>query len=438
MLQTRALATVIFAVPDGAGGLGQTATTLKEQSLKAFRAVLIVAENDAASNEAAEALAVEDARFVVHSVPAGLDWVAQINTGLATVKSEFAAILRCGDALAPGLLEALVTALKETPEAVLAHPGGDGVPWRSNASPYHRLLCMMTHSCEVMPERGVFRCNALAKATPLPSVSERGAMHAFLARLAGFGAFRVVDAPMVRTASKPAAPMADAAALTAWAEDTAAVTKAALAVEASAQDMRLMWITGVSRLVSATLSARVLGRTAFTEAERSAMVETFLDAMQDGDETIDVPYLLDQDWERLRHWTKAYLWDAPTSLDVTEFGPQPVNAGTPFETGGTSTLWIQTRERIPLGAMIKLGGAELETEITGNRATAKVPATLTDKPGELPLLLVSVEGKALTKPEAFWVLQKSGFGRGMARFLRKIRGQAEPGSRIALPAPSKK
>ena len=218
-----------------------------------------------------------------------------------------------------------------------------------------------------------------------------------------------------------------------WGARCAQIAETALAVPAPPQDLRLLWISLVNRTMSPALAGPLFGKAGFTAPERDAAFEGFA-AHMEASGRIDVPFLLDEDWERIKRWSKGFVWSPKENLTLKSFGPQPVNAGQPFTDKG-SEIWLETESRIAPGSAIRLGGTSLPSQITLNRATAQVPAALTQKAAELPLVLVDASGTPLTKPETFWILRRTGLGRGVMRMLRRLRGQPEPGARLALPRP---
>ena len=88
------------------------------------------------------------------------------------------------------------------------------------------------------------------------------------------------------------------------------------------------------------------------------MLEGFLAGIQSSS-VHDVPALLDAGWHDIAEWTQALYWmpnEAP--LEIIGFGPQPVEAGRPFnvQSDGSSAVWVRASRHIRFGAQILLGG----------------------------------------------------------------------------------
>ena len=82
-------------------------------------------------------------------------------------------------------------------------------------------------------------------------------------------------------------------------------------------------------------------------------------------------------------------------VDIVDYGPNPIEAGHPFnlQPDGTSAIWLRTSKAVPPGTCARLGGEELKTVLRGTLATAVVPKAATAGPAEFPLMLTARNGQ---------------------------------------------
>jgi glycosyltransferase involved in cell wall biosynthesis len=84
---------------------------------------------------------------------------------------------------------------------------------------------------------------------------------------------------------------------------------------------------------------------------------------------------------------------------IKDFGPQPVEAGQPFnvQSDGRSAVWIKLDSPPPLAFQLLFGGVALAAHAEGDLVTAIVPAELTAEAGDIAIQIRSVGGQ---KPES--------------------------------------
>jgi hypothetical protein len=76
-------------------------------------------------------------------------------------------------------------------------------------------------------------------------------------------------------------------------------------VDATAQERSLLWLAAVGRLVSPRTAASYLPLAKLTTAERAALLDTFCDQARTV-KRIDIPGLLEADWEVIWSWTNQF------------------------------------------------------------------------------------------------------------------------------------
>lgn len=106
---------------------------------------------------------------------------------------------------------------------------------------------------------------------------------------------------------------------------------------------------------------------------------------------------LEQDRRRL----ERLLGRNERSLQVVDWGPQDIQAGTPFnpQPAGDNALWVQTKNAPP-DTVVMLNELPLVTEVDadGTLVTAIVPKHMTIRPSQLPMYLHSSSCEEMTPP----------------------------------------
>ncbi len=429
--------TICLPVSAGAADLTETLDAIRAQSFGAYRVALSLDGPDEAAQALCEAAA--EAPEVSYSLrPDPIGRLGNLNHLLFQADTEYTCLLPANGLPEPGYLEALVAALDAAPRAVLA---SGATPEATGTEPLQRGLAVLSGFDAADAVSGLIRTEALAAAGRLASTAagDLGAEVTFAAQLAREGALlHVPGAQMRAKAGAAAAALPSEEAIAAWGAHCVDIVEAALQTRCTMQEARLLWVAALGRLLSSRLAAPLTGPKGLPPAEYDAMIDGFLGRLETS-VNVQVPFVLDQDWERLRRWSRGFCWAPRERETITDFGPQPVNAGQPFnvQPGGASAIWLKTEARLPPGTRIRFAGRILETEIDLHTATATVPADLTAKAGEFPVMLVDASGNPCSDQVTFWVLRATALGRAVVRMLRRMRGQPEPGSLKALPPPVK-
>lgn len=446
---------VTFCVPVSAGadGLQDALDAIAAQDFDGIAVALSLDGPDEVAEAACKAAAEAEAiTWSLREEPMGR--AANLNHLLFHVATEYAFVLRPGVLPEPGCVSGLVAALDGVPGAVCAcadaRARGRGskmrrlLPAAEGGGPVQRLLALLSGADADAAVCGLIRTSALARAGRLVETPPGDALAdvTFTAQLAREGALIHVPQILFRDGNPAAAKGTQSEAEdpeAAWTQHCADMVQAALATPSTVQEARLLWLAGVTRLVSPAHAAPFLQRDTLTTGQQETLVAGLL-ARMEAPGGIDLPWLLDEEWERIRRWTRGFVWSPRDKSAITDFGPQPVNAGQGFnpQPGGASTLWVTTEGRLPPGTKVRLGGRTLDTETDMNTATAIVPPEVTSGAGELPLMLVNADGSVRSNKVTFWVLRATRLGRSVVRMLRRLRGQPDPAARVALPAPKKK
>jgi hypothetical protein len=93
----------------------------------------------------------------------------------------------------------------------------------------------------------------------------------------------------------------------AWIVHCADMLEQAMLVEATPQERRLLWLAAVARLAPTWMS-----RFLPVDDLRVSLLEDFLIYIKER-RSIDVPMLLQSDWDELEEWTRSFYWQ-PSAL----------------------------------------------------------------------------------------------------------------------------
>ena len=90
----------------------------------------------------------------------------------------------------------------------------------------------------------------------------------------------------------------------AWQAHCLNVLEQAMLIEATPQELRLLWLALIERLVSPRTAGFFLPITELTLAERAEMLHSFLERARTS--AIDIPASLNAVWDEIDRWTKCF------------------------------------------------------------------------------------------------------------------------------------
>jgi len=271
-----------------------------------------------------------------------------------------------------------------------------------------RVMTFLHEHFPAFAFRGLTRAYALREAGPIPTndVDNFGVDVCWLTGIARAG--EVIHVPQAlyqkryhsnNTESKWWAWTKEAR-LKAWSAHCVNMLEQATRIEASTQEMRLLWLAAVERLTSAQAAAHFLSLVELTEEDRGALFDVFLERAFVSS-AVNIPLLLDAEWEKICDWARSFYWVPESApFEIKEFGPKSVPAGQGFniQANGGSAIWVLLSRSAEPGARLQLGNTVLETNVVGNKLTAFVPAAVTELAGEKPLSVVGRTGNARCAP----------------------------------------
>jgi sterol desaturase/sphingolipid hydroxylase (fatty acid hydroxylase superfamily) len=99
----------------------------------------------------------------------------------------------------------------------------------------------------------------------------------------------------------------------------------------------------------------------------------------------------------------------PAAVQITDFGPNPVKQGEPFnvQPNGNSAIWIKTSSAVSRNTGVMIGSARLTSvAIHDWGMTAAVQGDVTESAGKKPLRLVAPDGTSRSNEVSFEVLPR--------------------------------
>ncbi len=407
--------------------LEETLRSIEAQTWREFEVVLSLDGPDPAC-EAICGRFLKDPRFRLSVQPERLGWVGNLNWLMAQVATDFWYFHQQDDLVAPEYLEALLDHARENPAAALVYC--DLVPFgRIEAffsqphsvrgqTAYMRLMAILHEHFPAFAFRGLTRAAAVRAAGGVSTndVDNFGVDICWLAAVAREGELLRLPRPLYRKRYHSANTESKwwnwpkEARLRAWSAHCVNMLEQALRIESSVPERRMLWAAAVERLTSPRAAGHFLQITELTRPDRERLLDEFL-ARTRKSPTLDIPSLLDARWREIRGWTRGFYWiPSGAPFEIEDFGPRRVSSGTVFnaQPNEDSAIWVRLSREAEPGVALRLGDNVLDTVLKGTLLTARVPASLTERAGELPLAVVGPAGDRRCRPVRFTILASAG------------------------------
>lgn len=420
--------TVGIPIYRGERYLEESLQSVRKQTYKDFEVLMSVDGPDPACEKICSEF-LGDSRFKLVVQPERLGWVGNLNWLMAQVTTDFWYYHQQDDLVEANYIEVLIEYADKNPRAALVY--SDLLPFGRiegrleqpssvlGATAYMRQMTILHEHWPAFALRGLIRREVLRAAGEIPTndIDNFTVDITWLASVAHSGELHHVPMELYRKRYHDKNtelrwwvwPREKRVAV--WPCHCVYMLEQALRVSASAMELRLLWLAAVERLVSPQVAGHFLPVAELTHAERATMLELFMDRAR-ASTVHNIPVLLDADWDAIDEFTRAFYWLPNRDLvEITEFGPQPVNCGEPFnrQPDGSSAIWVCTARRAPPGSKIKLGDLVLDTVLEGTVLTARVPVAVTERVGRLELVLVGPDGSRRSKAAKFKIRDKSIF-----------------------------
>jgi glycosyltransferase involved in cell wall biosynthesis len=406
-------ARVMIGVPvyRGERFLEETLRAIQNQTYTDFQVIMSVDGPDATCEAICKQF-LEDGRFKMFVQSERLGLVGNLNWLQSQVESEFWYYHQQDDLTHPTYLEVLVDHIDRLPSAALVYcdivPMGkitdpfEPEPSVLGSSAFIRQMTMLHQHLVAFARRGLTRNAALKQAGPVPTnaVENYGVDIAWLAGIARWGELHRVPLGLYRkryhdrNAELRWSKWPRETRLEAWPHHCVDMLNQALHIGGSIPEMRLLWLAAVERLTSPSTARTFVDLSQLSSKEYRTLLTSFL-VLAEAAHAHDIPNLLDADWPSIRQWTEAIYWIPSDAVEIVAFGPNPVEAGRPFnlQPDGSSAIWLRTSRGVAPDTRVRLGNTYLDTVIRGTFATARVPNGVTAHAGEVPLVLTGKNGE---------------------------------------------
>ena len=265
---------------------------------------------------------LNDSRFRLVVQPQRLGWRGHTNWLMSQVQTEFWHLQEQDDVIAPTFIETLLEHAVDHPEAAAVF--GDVLTfgtWESKitmssvtGSVVMRQMKLMHEHFEGVAPLGLIRTEALRMCGGLPAneFENFAADTALMAGLARWGELHRLPLELYRKRIHANNTHASwlkwptASRFKAWQAHCLNMIEQALQIEASPQDLRLLWAALIERLLSSHTAGFFLPIAELTPTDRANMLTSFLERARTS--AIDIPAALDAPWSEIDSWTKGFCW----------------------------------------------------------------------------------------------------------------------------------
>ena len=263
---------------------------------------------------------LQDPRFRVVVQPQRLGWVGNINWLMAQAEVGFWYYHQQDDIVDPTYVEVLLDHAVRAPDAAVVYCDIEAFGTVSfkmfqpsvTGDAFTRQMTLLREHHAAVAFRGLTRVEALRVSGGIRSndAENFSADTTWMASVARWGELQRVPVELYRKRYHEsnehmrwwAWPEHQRA--RAWAIHCVDMLEQAMLIEASTEQRRLLWLAAVERLSSAQTTAGYLPVANFTDAQRVALFEAFLERGRER-RAIDIPALLDAAWGEIRPWSSA-------------------------------------------------------------------------------------------------------------------------------------
>jgi len=298
----------------------ETLRSIQNQTHQGIEVLISLDGPDEASERAcAPFLADPRFRLVVQSERLG--WVGNINWLMSQAQTEFWYYHQQDDLVDSRYVEVLLEAARRAPEAAVVYCDIVAFGLQSwtiaqpsvTGSPSARQLALLYGHHPAVAFRGLTRVEAIRRSSGVRphEIENFSSDTTWMATIARWGELHRIPVELYRKRYHAANEHMKWFAWPietrkrAWTIHCAHMLEEAMAVDATPQERRLLWLAAVSRLVSSRTAAGHVPVATLTGADRALMLDGFLEYLQAA-RSIDLPLLLDADWEHLEAWTRGF------------------------------------------------------------------------------------------------------------------------------------
>ncbi len=314
-------ASVTVGVPiyRGQQFLADSLASVQNQSYTDIEVLMSLDGPDAACEEICRTF-LDDPRFQLVIQPGRLGWMEHTNWLMQRVATEFWHLQEQDDVLEPQFLETLVGYAREHANVAAAFSdvrtfGTMDTQMEMSSvlgTPVMRQMKLIYEHFPGVAPLGLIRTEALRKCGGLKAneYENFAADTALMAGLARAGELHRIPQALYRKRVHAASTHATwwdwamEKRFGAWQVHCLDLLEHAFAIEATAQDYRLLWLALIQRLVARQTAGYFLHLDELTESERSEMLEGFLSRARGL--PVDIPRALALSWDRIEMVSRAF------------------------------------------------------------------------------------------------------------------------------------
>jgi glycosyltransferase involved in cell wall biosynthesis len=271
-------------------------------------------------------------RMVVQ--PQRLGWRANMNWLMAQVQTEFWHLQEQDDVIDPNFLEVLVNYARSKPTVATVYTdirvfGNMDFPIVQQSvlgSAFIRQMTLLYEHLSAVALSGLSRVEALRTCGGIPGneMEDFFAETAWMAGMARWGELHRLPGELYhkrihgRNTVTTWYEWSRDKRLLAWQIHCLSMFEQAVQIEADVKARRLLWLTAAERLVSPRTASKIIADISeLTSSERVEALDGFLNRSR-ASATLNVPALLDADWEQIVKWTKVFYSFPEEALSAVE------------------------------------------------------------------------------------------------------------------------
>jgi Glycosyl transferase family 2 len=311
--------TVTIGVPVFRGELflEETLRCVQAQTHREMR-VLISLDGPQPNDEKICQPFLKDSRFELIVQPRNLGWVGNINWLMSRVDSPYWVFQQQDDLIDPHYLETLVAHARTNPQAAVVYCDIEAFgaeTWKYaqpsvTGSPPARQLALLYSHHPAVALRGLTRLDALRQAGGIPTneIENFSCDTTWMSAVARWGELLRVPAQLYRKRYHGANTHMKWWAWPiekrrqAWVIHCADMLEQAMKVDAAPQERRLLWLAAVARLAPTWMQQHLP-----VADVGGPLLNDFLMYVR-SQRNIDLPGLLDSDWNDIEQWTTGFSW----------------------------------------------------------------------------------------------------------------------------------
>lgn len=301
--------------------LEESLASVQNQTYPEFEAIVSLDGPDPECAEICQKF-LSDSRFRLVVQPRRLGWMDHTNWLMAQVQTEFWHLQEQDDVIEPIFFETLIDHARKHPEVAAVFSDlrtfgtfesyitmssviGSGV--------IRQLKLIHEHFQGVAP-LGLIRSEALRMSGGLyvNEFENFAADTAFMSALARWGELHRIPLELYRKRVHAASTHATwwewprDTRFKAWQAHCLDMLRQAVQVDASAQDLCLIWLAVVERLLSPRTASHFIPIAELTGAERADILDSFLQLIRNS--SVDLPTSLATSWDEIVRLTKGFFW----------------------------------------------------------------------------------------------------------------------------------